>query len=873
MKNRIIEVSEKLKVYLDNVESKLNCLDKSALFTLAGTYKLNINQNDKPSRMKNKIKIFARNNFALNLKEDPSNFEFRKFDLANDNKTPFLTSFLLNGLYGMDIFQNIFQEYPEFRKLDAESRAAVSEINSDIVDSIHSRLFKIEMNRMNNMENDEFYQLVKNVGKDHLWDNPEMSVQKMKRIIAKDMSENGLTFALSETKTLPKTLEKLLQMENRFKDFSDSLLKSLKFQTKEFSKICVSCSTKNKILQNESKTVVSIRDARSVQEGVDKQFHELAFQCSSCHERQEANVDQTKNIIPGKVLCFAIEDNLEEINKHVVVAEKAYSLKAILGEELSEDIENEDVAYILAKKSSWLKVTRRDMIATNNFTNVKPILLLYEEGITEIMLPPDSSTGRSLPTEDNFQNRHTRVPQIRGRVKEVSPEMTKNLERVFSTAKSSGDYPQEESNTEAYMDNESFSTTLSNLANETLKEIIAQDIEMEMMNIENEQEETIAQNLERQRNENAGKRQRSSKNINLSDDEIRANIIRLKCIRKAGLHKMNQSDETNQLQSNVEDLEPEDGLSNPIFQATLKMEEKLTKMFKSNEACMVCQEIDEKIGPKTKKCQRCAREARDKTKSILKFSKENLMIPDEIPDVLKDLSYAEICSIRLASPLVHIYSRKGLTSIKGHVITFEQEIDDLVATLPRLPKDLPFVILQTKDARKESFKIKIRPDKVFAALKWLKLNNMWYKDIEISEDNLQHYRNSNGEVVGLPTIYQDWEPELDENPLAEKDEVTEDLLNGDFPMPDSMVPTILPSENLSKLVKKAVNPTDDENEGTVIDGERLFALPKRAKLPLSEFSVGYYGKVFFHLLPTGVGDFKMVRNFSLGCKNYISQYL
>ena len=47
---------------------------------------------------------------------------------------------------------------------------------------------------------------------------------------------------------------------------------------------------------------------------------------------------------------------------------------------------------------------------------------------------------------------------------------------------------------------------------------------------------------------------------------------------------------------------------------------------------------------------------------------------------------------------------------------FEQDLTDLTVELPRLPKDLPFVVLQTQDGRKPELEIKVRPDVLKKAL-------------------------------------------------------------------------------------------------------------------------------------------------------------
>ena len=65
------------------------------------------------------------------------------------------------------------------------------------------------------------------------------------------------------------------------------------------------------------------------------------------------------------------------------------------------------------------------------------------------------------------------------------------------------------------------------------------------------------------------------------------------------------------------------------------------------------------LGPQTKLCNRCNRDKNNDRYVYKTFSKDNLMVPSEIPEELKDLTYIEQSCIKIACPLVHIYSRKG----------------------------------------------------------------------------------------------------------------------------------------------------------------------------------------------------------------------
>ena len=147
------------------------------------------------------------------------------------------------------------------------------------------------------------------------------------------------------------------------------------------------------------------------------------------------------------------------------------------------------------------------------------------------------------------------------------------------------------------------------------------------------------------------------------DKKKHENIEKLKQIHREGLKQLNLG------KSNLQNLTTE----NPFVAAAFEFEDKLAKKFEQPEVCSICMEssYDVPIGPLTRKCPRCADEFRGAKLTGVDpktFSKENKMIPADIPDELKGLSFAESKIIALANPLLHIYSRKGLSSLRGNCI-------------------------------------------------------------------------------------------------------------------------------------------------------------------------------------------------------------
>ena len=242
---------------------------------------------------------------------------------------------------------------------------------------------------------------------------------------------------------------------------------------------------------------------------------------------------------------------------------------------------------------------------------------------------------------------------------------------------------------------------------------------------------------------------------------------------------------------------------------------------------------------------------------------------------------------------------------------FEQDLTDLTVELPRLPKDLPFVVLQTQDGRKPKLEIKVRPDVLKKALKWLITYNPWYSQYTINEENMEFYeQNPTITENDLTELVQDWEPTPEEEEpqfraMGEKDQFYEEDLDGDFPHPDGCVGTGIPSNTNEGIIKESLakatsgrsttpntgpndplnpeadieenadqepsntppnqndpsepNPDDNGEESNSEEKQArpTLAWPRKSKKPLSEFEAGYFAKCYPHLFPDGVGDFLM----------------
>ena len=98
-------------------------------------------------------------------------------------------------------------------------------------------------------------------------------------------------------------------------------------------------------------------------------------------------------------------------------------------------------------------------------------------------------------------------------------------------------------------------------------------------------------------------------------------------------------------------------------------------------------------------CTRCSNEKKNtKNHTIFTFSKENDMIPDEVPECIKILSSIELASIRIIQTMFNVYQTKGGSlKIKGNTIALEQDLSEFASRLPLSPDKLPFLILRSRN--------------------------------------------------------------------------------------------------------------------------------------------------------------------------------
>jgi hypothetical protein len=105
------------------------------------------------------------------------------------------------------------------------------------------------------------------------------------------------------------------------------------------------------------------------------------------------------------------------------------------------------------------------------------------------------------------------------------------------------------------------------------------------------------------------------------------------------------------------------------------------------------------------------------------FSDKNDLSPPEPPACLSRLSPIKKFAISLICPVISIYKRGISTAY--HTISIMQDVNELVNELPRLPKNLPYIIIKSPNEilTDQMFWVQLQKHHLMEALVYLKANN------------------------------------------------------------------------------------------------------------------------------------------------------
>ena len=115
------------------------------------------------------------------------------------------------------------------------------------------------------------------------------------------------------------------------------------------------------------------------------------------------------------------------------------------------------------------------------------------------------------------------------------------------------------------------------------------------------------------------------------------------------------------------------------------------------------------------------------------------MAPGDQPDALKDLKPAEIAAVSLVLPDVQVFPQGQGLRMKGHSISFPQELDqdDVISHRPRLPANLCLVYIKAPGPPGQV--LHVCRDKIRDAILCLKDCNPHYAHIQLDQAALDTY--------------------------------------------------------------------------------------------------------------------------------------
>ena len=290
---------------------------------------------------------------------------------------------------------------------------------------------------------------------------------------------------------------------------------------------------------------------------------------------------------------------------------------------------------------------------------------------------------------------------------------------------------------------------------------------------------------------------------------------------------------------------------NPIFEAGKEMCKELNDIPWGE--CITCKERwpGMETGPRSQKCTRCANE-RLPHGIPPTFSRKNDMDPGIQPECLRILNTVETAAISLICPMLCIYKlRGGGSGLRGHSVSFHQNVQQFINRLPRRPEDLPYIVIK---APNQSMPLTANRHHIYDALVFLKRNNPEYAKITIDMDNISQYpEDSSSPVQNIPTC--DSEPCLsDVNAMPATEENTPNIDSHADLDTDEMVETVaqceVPTSAMHDQIKRAlVNDQQQTNQQ-----QPTIDWPPRDNQPASEFEPGFFSKSFPNLFGHGTAD-------------------
>ena len=323
--------------------------------------------------------------------------------------------------------------------------------------------------------------------------------------------------------------------------------------------------------------------------------------------------------------------------------------------------------------------------------------------------------------------------------------------------------------------------------------------------------------------------------------EIMENKKKLKAIRQERV-----KDLLNGTFSLTSEIQP-----NPIFEAGKEMCRELNDI--SWGECITCEERwpGMETGPRSQKCKRCANE-RLPPGVPATFSRLNDMHPGVQPECLRILNTVEVAAISLICPMLCIYKlRGGGSGLRGHSVSFPQDVQQFVNRLPRRPEDLPYIVFK---APNQSIPLTANRHHIYNALVFLKQSNPDYAKIVIDMENVSQYPvDSSTPVQNIPTI--DSEPCLSDVNAVPATEENPPIIDSHADQDtDEMVETVaqcgVQTSAMYDQIRRVLVPDQQRSS----QQQPTIDWPPRDNQPASEWEPGFFSKSFPNLFPYGTAD-------------------
>jgi len=309
-------------------------------------------------------------------------------------------------------------------------------------------------------------------------------------------------------------------------------------------------------------------------------------------------------------------------------------------------------------------------------------------------------------------------------------------------------------------------------------------------------------------------------------------------------------------------------------QATEKFETMCGSL--THQRCDVCQIVSmQNIFKKDNLCKNCAsgnKWTQSYTEMLPVWKDDFNNTQFFVPECLTSLTEGEKLLIQQISVYVPLHHLKyGQLGVKGHIVSFPQDISEICKELPRLPTNVSFVRVvkhfKLSDGEISSKSFMIRKKNVLDALNWLKKYNVLYADIHILEENLDWI--DNGKEQQLPASIL--EESVDESILRTTDEdrgPAEQQITTITDEDKELEPSYGTVRDFNPHVPKVKDSPvidtilDAEKRGRpkTMDKKRKMDFPYVSPDPICEYTERHlFEKAFPWLFPGGTGGYESIK--------------